>query len=47
MLENPARSKEVTSRSCNNPEPTGPREDRRPRRQTAIRGELIRRLGHV
>ena len=46
MLENPARSKEVTSRS-DNPEPIGPREDRRPRRQAAIQGELIRRLGHV
>ena len=46
MLENPARSKEVTSKS-DNPEPIGPREDRRPQRQAAIRGELIRRLGHV
>ena len=36
ILENPTRSKEVTSENCDHPEPIGPREDRRPRHQAAI-----------
>ena len=38
---------DVTSRSHDNSEPNTPKEYRRPRRQAAIRGELIRRLRHI
>ena len=47
MLENPARSKEVTSENCDHPESIGSREDRSPQHQAAIRGELNLIMNYV
>ena len=47
MLEKPVSPEDVTSRSHDNSEPNTPKEYKRPRRQAAIQGELIRRLRHI
>ena len=47
MLEKPVSPEDVTSRSHDNSEPNTPKEYGRPRRQAAIRGELISRLRRI